>query len=96
MLSLVSDWRSGPAPQVLHIKHLRHKLLTTAIVEMEECLAQDIPYDPLHDIRFLWASNWLDHHEDKSIPLDQDLAFAIHLMLDEPIFSRRQAAANDA
>lgn len=95
ILSIVADWRKSTPPSAKDIPKLRLDLLTAALQELEQCLNNNTAYNPLRDARFLWASNYLDHHENKSIDIDTDLEFTIHLMLDDPIFSHKHIAAND-
>lgn len=94
---LVSIWRVCRAPGPLEITAARARLFTAAVHEITAKAADGIKYDPMRDVRFRWASQWLDLHE-RSIPaIDEDTEFACGMVMNErPPMSHKHLQAHDA
>jgi hypothetical protein len=92
---LVTIWRDCKAPPFLQISEWRERLYAAAHAEIALCRQQRIPYDPMRDQRFQWASQWLNHHEDHRNPIDPETDLHCRLRIEECPSSIKHIAAGD-
>lgn len=95
ILELVSLWRSCREPQYHEVNACRARLFEAATREIAIKASLNIIYNPLGDIRFLWANQWIDLASGARKAIDPEIEACCAMMLQPAPLSRKHLAAAD-
>jgi hypothetical protein len=92
---LVTLWRSCRLPGPLEASACRARLFEAATREIAAKGDNGISYDPLHDIRFKWAAQWIEVAEGERKTVDPEVDMLCRFAMEPAPLTRKHAAAGD-